>query len=84
MTAIDLASEGLWTDALSIASQGFLSSAVAVVALLGGGGGAGAGKTQRRAAQHADDDDWHLQRAAIARQNNAILAAIMAFVCSNE
>ena len=82
MTAFELAAEGSWTDALSIASLGFLSSAVAVVAALGGGGGSA---SNHRALRAKNDDDLHQQRrATIDRQNHAVLAAIMAFVCTDD
>ena len=81
MTAFELAAEGSWTDALSIASLGFLSGAVAVVATLGGGGGSA---SNHRALRSRNDDDLHQQRATIDRQNHAVLAAIMAFVCTED
>ena len=81
MTALELAAEGSWTNALSIASLGFLSDAVAVVTSLGGGGGS-AGK--RRAAQAWNDEELARRNAAITQQNHAVLTAIMAFVCSED
>lgn len=81
MTALEIAAEGAWTNAMSIASQGFLSGAVAVVAALGGGGGLAG---NRRALRSRNDDYLHQQRATIDRQNHAVLAAIMAFVCIDD
>lgn len=81
MTAIDLASEGLWTNALSIASQGFLSDAVAVLTALSGGGGS-AGK--RHALMARNDREMARRSAEITQQNHAVLAAIMAFVCLDD